>query len=336
MNFIEFKEKYENIPVDHYPNDVPEYPLVSVCVMTYQHAAFIDECLEGILMQKTNFPFEILLGEDASTDRTREICIEYAERFPKKIKLYLHHRENNIKIGGMPSGRFNLLYNIYSAKGKFITFCEGDDYWIDPHKLQLQYDILNKNSEVNLIFSNCRVKKEGHTDDFIPVNKISQGTHELIKIFKLRQWVTHVSTLMARSKDIVDFPKVFCEAYAGDNLILLHYIKEGRIYYLNKATSVYRKNKLSITNKYWKNNKTTIEHRVNESKSVVNTYPKYHSIFKRIELKYKILGIKLGGMQSFYKLSLKDVIYLIYTRDVELLTLWFKIQYFKFKESQFL
>src|SRR5699024_5534697 len=117
MNFEEFKTKYEHKPVEEYPNAVTNKPVVSVCVQTYNHAPYIKECLDGILMQKTDFPIEVLLGEDASTDGTREICLEYAQKYPEKIRLFLHHRENNIKINGNPTGRFNSLYNLYSAQG---------------------------------------------------------------------------------------------------------------------------------------------------------------------------------------------------------------------------
>src|SRR6476469_1008437 len=100
MNFDEFKEKYQKVPVDQFPNSVTEHPLVSVAVQTYQQNAYIRDCLEGILMQKTNFPFEILLGEDQSTDGAREVCIEYAKKYPDKIRLFLHRRENNLKFNG--------------------------------------------------------------------------------------------------------------------------------------------------------------------------------------------------------------------------------------------
>src|SRR3954469_12007804 len=116
MNSEEFKKKYEKVRVEPFPNYVTEYPLVSVCVQTYQHVNYIKDCMEGILMQQTNFPFEILLGEDQSTDGTREICIEYAQKYPDKIRLFLHHRENNIKINGRQTGLFNFLYNFFSAR----------------------------------------------------------------------------------------------------------------------------------------------------------------------------------------------------------------------------
>jgi len=150
MNFQEFRFKYEKTSVQEYPNCVPNKPLVSVSVVTYQHKNFIKYCLDGIVMQKTNFPFEILLGEDASTDGTREICIEYAERYPNLIRLILHDRSNNILIDGKPTGRFNMLYNLFICRGKYIALCEGDDYWTDPYKLQKQFDILESDFSCSL------------------------------------------------------------------------------------------------------------------------------------------------------------------------------------------
>lgn len=157
MGLEDFITKYEHKPVQENDNNVQNSQLVSVCVQTYQHVSFIEQCLDGILSQETNFSFEILLGEDASTDGTREICIEYAKKYPNKIRLFLHHRENNIKINGSPSGRFNFLFNLYSARGKYIAICEGDDYWIDRRKLQKQVDFLETNLDYGLVYTKTMV-----------------------------------------------------------------------------------------------------------------------------------------------------------------------------------
>lgn len=154
MNFQEFKQKYEHKKVEEYPNRVSANPLVSVCVQTYNQANYIKQCLDGILMQKTNFSFEILLGEDDSTDGAREICVEYAQKHPDKIRLFLHHRENNIKINNRPTGRFNFIYNLLSANGKYIAICEGDDYLTDPYKLQKQVDFMRQNKEFAFCYHN--------------------------------------------------------------------------------------------------------------------------------------------------------------------------------------
>ncbi|QED36533.1 glycosyltransferase family 2 protein [Antarcticibacterium arcticum] len=136
MNFNQFKEKYQKFEVEEFPNKVTYSPLVSVLVQTYNHENYIRECLDSILYQKTDFDFEILLGEDYSTDTTREICKDYAEKNPENIRLFLHHPDNKIIINGVSTGNFNAFYNFYKAQGKYIAFCEGDDRWRDPFKLQ--------------------------------------------------------------------------------------------------------------------------------------------------------------------------------------------------------
>lgn len=160
MDFDAFKIKYQKKEVEEYPNQVNDTPLVSVCVQTYQHAPYIQKCLDGILMQKTDFAYEILLGEDNSSDGTREICIKYAKRHPDKIRFFLHHRENNIAIDDVPSGRFNFMYNLYNAKGRYIAICEGDDYWTDSFKLQKQVDFLENNREYMLTFHDAQIMDE--------------------------------------------------------------------------------------------------------------------------------------------------------------------------------
>jgi glycosyltransferase involved in cell wall biosynthesis len=132
-------------------------PIVSVCVQTYQHASYIRDALDGILMQKTDFAFEILLGEDESTDGTREICIEYAEKYHGKIRLFLNSRKNVIHINGLPTGRRNFMNNLKNARGKYIALLPGDDYWTDPHKLQKQVDFLEANPDFVICFHNVMV-----------------------------------------------------------------------------------------------------------------------------------------------------------------------------------
>lgn len=156
MDFKQFKLKYQKIEVEEVPNTCPFKPVVSVCVQTYQHRPFIRQCLDGLLNQETNFPFEIILGDDDSNDGTREICEDYAERNPEKIRLLLHKRENQIKIEEEPSGNFNAFYNFFSARGNYIAFCEGDDYWDDPLKLQKQVEFLSISSKYVLCYHEFR------------------------------------------------------------------------------------------------------------------------------------------------------------------------------------
>lgn len=136
--FKRLLDEYQRAPVIEHPHSVPANVRVSVCVPTYQHASTIEKCLDSILDQDSGFTYEILIGEDHSTDGTREICLKYASKHPDKIRLFLHSRENNISINGQPTGRFNLLYLLSQANGEYIALCEGDDWWTDRNKLRLQ------------------------------------------------------------------------------------------------------------------------------------------------------------------------------------------------------
>lgn len=155
LTLEQFKAKYQHEDIPEYPNEVLEKmpdPHVSVMIITYQQKQFIRTAIEGVLMQETNFPFEIIIGDDESSDGTREICIEYAKTYPEKIRLFLHRRENNIKVMGRPSHIFQYVYNAFLLRGKYVAICYGDDYWTDQLKLQKQYDFLKSNSEYSYCY----------------------------------------------------------------------------------------------------------------------------------------------------------------------------------------
>ena len=120
---------------------------VSVIILTYNHKNFIAQAIEGALQQQTTFPYEIIIGEDESQDGTREICIEYAEKYPNLIRLFLRSRKDVIHVDNRPTGRFNLIQSLKAARGKYIAMCEGDDYWTDPCKLQKQVNFLEANPD---------------------------------------------------------------------------------------------------------------------------------------------------------------------------------------------
>lgn len=237
MDINEFKKTYEVKKVVENNNQVPPNPLVSVCVQTYQHVNYIKECLDGILNQQTDFDFEILLGEDASNDGTREICIDYAERYPDKIRLFLHHRENNIKLGGQPTGRFNFLYNLYLAQGKYIALCEGDDYWTDPLKLQNQVDFLEANPGYSMCFHEVEVKDE--------TNNIFKGPYSLIDKDILTtedffgRHIVGTCSILYKSNDFVNENSVPNIA-SGDKWLIFKLSLLGKIRFLNETMGVYR------------------------------------------------------------------------------------------------
>jgi len=115
-------------------------PLVSICCITYNHENFIEDAIQGFLIQQTDFPFEILIHDDASRDNTAGIISEYAEAYPKLIKP-MFQTVNKLSQGIRP----NEVYNLPRVQGRYIAHCEGDDYWTDPLKLQKSIDFLKNN-----------------------------------------------------------------------------------------------------------------------------------------------------------------------------------------------
>lgn len=113
---------------------------VSVCCLVYNHEKYLRQCLDGFVMQKTDFRFEVLIHDDASTDQSADIIKEYEERYPNIIKP-IYQKENKYSKGE----KVNLKYNVLRARGKYVALCEGDDYWIDEFKLQKQYDAMENN-----------------------------------------------------------------------------------------------------------------------------------------------------------------------------------------------
>ena len=218
-------------------------PVVSVCVATYQHVNYIEECVEGVLMQQTTFPIEIIIGEDGSSDGTREKCIAYAEEHPDKIRLYLRDRESSQLFDeeGTYITRFNGKWNRRAARGRYIAMCEGDDYWTDPLKLQKQVDFL----EANPAFSSC----------FHPV-QILKG-NEFVEDHITRKVPDVTSTKDLLEGNFIHTPSVvfrnffdaahsakFIEAThfspIGDLLLHIFNAQFGKIYRLEEPMAVYR------------------------------------------------------------------------------------------------
>jgi glycosyltransferase involved in cell wall biosynthesis len=133
--------------------------LVSVCTITYNQAPYIRQCLDAILMQKTTFPFEMLIHDDASTDGTADIIREYEARFPEIIKP-IYQTENQYSKGIT----FISKFNYERARGKYIAMCEGDDYWTDPLKLQKQVDFLERNPDYSICGGKYWLLEAGETE----------------------------------------------------------------------------------------------------------------------------------------------------------------------------
>ncbi|WP_236974815.1 glycosyltransferase family 2 protein [Membranihabitans maritimus] len=264
MNREEFLEKYQKVPVREYNHEVGTTPMVSVCVQTYQHQDFIRQCLDGILMQETTFDIEILLGEDNSVDGTRDICTEYAKKYPDKIRLFLHHRENNISVSDRPTGRFNFTYNLFSARGKYIAICEGDDYWTDPLKLQKQVDFLESHPDYVICGHDAFIFDEKGT---VQESKLPDSNKRDFHSEDLQIGV-FILTLSACFRNVIeDIPPHFMRVLNADSFLFSYLGQFGHYKYMPEIkpaayrvheggmwSLVQKQEKLisNITTKYWK------------------------------------------------------------------------------------
>lgn len=247
MDFIEFKKQYLKETVKEYPNSrAGKKPIVTVKLVTYNHANYIKECLDSILMQITDFDFEILIAEDDSYDGTREICIEYADKYPDKIKLFLNSRKNNIFIEGKPSGTFNSIYASFSISSKYVSIIEGDDYWTDKYSLQKRINFLEENEDFVLCYHNSKVYFQ-QDECFYKDKLLDEFNSKIIERNNILNYDVATATLLYRNNLIDIFEEGMNGILCGDVLLKakLNYFGKGKLL-LNVEDSVYRIHKGGI------------------------------------------------------------------------------------------
>lgn len=292
------------------------FPLVSVMVAAYQHAPFIRECLDGILMQKTSFAFEVLVGEDASTDGTRDICIEYAEKYPDKIRLFLRNREiSHMTIDGKDR-HLNDRLNIMASRGKYRAICEGDDFWTDPLKLQFQVDFMEANPEYAFCFHKVKLIRMDKVDSVIGLadgveNRDYSGREVLEK------WTVPTCSVVARNELVKQFlllplsPGVLYP----DIISFLGLAERGKIRGFDREMAVYRRHKGSFTLSTNNHFFAIIKH--------------YKSIDRIFEGKYKD-SVKYNLAKAFFTRSMKQ---LKMHRPGPFVNFLFKAFYYDFRYS---
>lgn len=213
-------------------------PVVSVVCTAFNHESFIEDALKSFLLQKTDFPFEVIVHDDASTDKTAAIINYYAKKYPLIVKPILQI-ENQYTINGhIPS-----LNTIEAAKGKYIAFCEGDDFWLTTNKLQNQYDALEANVKSSLCFTPS-----------LELDESTQVTSIICFHYKKRANIPASSAIIGRggymptaslffraeySKYIIEHAKSWA---IGDFFIQSYLALAGEVVYLPTTSCVYRRN----------------------------------------------------------------------------------------------
>lgn len=220
--------------------------IVSICCITYNHEPYIRDAIEGFLMQKTDFPFEILIHDDASTDGTADIIREYEAKYPDIIKP-IYQTENQYSKGI----KVSQVYQFPRAKGKYIALCEGDDYWTDPYKLQKQVDFLEANKECVLTCHRYKIfdhEKNLWYEDNLNKSFINNPNGFFFNYsLNSNLWLTKTLTMVFRKNALDEFLK-----YTGksrDTVLVYYLMKKGVGFCFNDIMGVYRLNNDGVCGK---------------------------------------------------------------------------------------
>lgn len=217
-------------------------PKISVCCVTYNHVHFIEEALEGFVTQKTNFPFEVIIGDDCSTDGTTEVIRAYAQKYPEIIKPIFHN--NNV-------GSYQNVIDVANkCSGEYVAVCDGDDYWIDENKLQKQVDFMDTHTELAMCFHPVIIKYEDSSQkDTIfpkPRHRFYKNTLDINDLLKYNfiqtnsvvyRWVFNNNSL----ENVL--PKSILPV---DYYLHLSHASKGKIGFLPDVMAVYRRHSNGI------------------------------------------------------------------------------------------
>ena len=207
-------------------------PLVSVCMITYNQASYIREAIEGVMMQRTDYSFELIISDDCSQDYTRSICEDYREKYPDKVRLLF--RDQNLGVSE------NFYAALFSATGKYIAFCEGDDYWIDPYKIQKQVDFLEQNVEVGCVYTDFNMyhQESGEMEkSLFHIQPENFPLHSNLEAFICHPLYFAPCTWMFRQELL---PKSTLHSVDATFVLFAHMLSITEIYYLPEVTAVYR------------------------------------------------------------------------------------------------
>lgn len=284
--------------------------VVSICCITYNHEDYIRQCLDGFIIQETNFLFEILVHEDASTDNTANIVKEYETKYPQLFRC-VYQKENQFE-------KQNALFNILipMSKGKYITLCEGDDFWIDPYKLQKQVDFMESNPEYGLVHTdvNKRVENKNRT---VQTYYVSAGIKHVINpsvcdIIAGFHPITTCSILFRQ--DLVNSllkDKNYLNFKMGDYPLFCEIASNSKIKYLNEVTATRRVlNESATQSKNFKKKLSFIESGKEAAYYIIKKFGCSSEIIREVDInteKYKLNLFFNNKETALLKMSVKKL-----------------------------
>ncbi len=270
--------------------------LVSIDCLTYNHENYIRDALEGFLMQKTDFAFEVLIHDDASTDQTANIIRKYEKKYPGVIKP-IYQKENQFSQDGDISKQFQYP----RAKGKYIAICEGDDYWTDPYKLQKQVDFLEAHPDYGLVHSDFDklFEKRGRViRNFNRKNNISNSSkNDIFNGLLTRQYKICTLTVLARTELLSNaINNIDTSGYLMSDLpTWLEMTQLTKFHYFKDSVGVYRKVEGSASN-----DKNTYRIFVESGRRIRLDFAKKYSTTNEIKNELQRVYLKSQLLNAFY------------------------------------
>lgn len=258
---------------------------VSISCLVFNHEKYLRRCLDSLIMQKTNFKYEVLIHDDASTDNSAAIIQEYEAKYPTIIKP-LYQKENqyskNVKI--------SLTFQIPRARGKYYAFCEGDDFWIDEYKLQKQYDAMEKNPNASMCVHKveCVDEAENVVGKYYPEDSLSITANKILSSEEVLDYLEvkniypfQTSSYFIKTSILFECvekqPRFMTITNTGSINMMIYCATKGGFIYLNKAMSAYRMNSIGSWSMMQRNTENRICHLEEwiRTKQAVNEFLEY-------------------------------------------------------------
>lgn len=288
---------------------------VSISCTVFNHEKYLRRCLESLIMQKTNFKYEVLIHDDASTDNSATIIKEYEMKYPNIIKP-IYQKENqhsqNVKI--------NWTFQIPRARGKYCAFCEGDDFWIDEYKIQKQFDAMEKNTEASMCVHKveCVDEAENVVGKYFPEDSLSITDNRILCSEEVLDYLVvrnvypfQTSSFFIRTSILLECvenrPRFMTVTKTGSINMMTYCASKGSFIYFNKAMSAYRINSIGSWSMRQRNTENRICHLEEwiRSKQAVDEFLEYR-YSKNIEKQIIQYEFEIWRLKQDYKQCLNS------------------------------
>jgi glycosyltransferase involved in cell wall biosynthesis len=302
---------------------------VSVVMIIYNHENFLEEAIRGVITQKTNFRYELVLANDKSTDNSHEICQKYADEFPDKI-VYLNHPEN---LGMIK----NFCSAVRASKGKYLAICEGDDFWINVNKLQIQYDLMEKHPDAGICFHPVSIIDEARTVINSKTNPGTSSVQNVEYLWRQNYIYTCSSFLINSFKTKIPFEneKVISGDWTMFFSTLLTENSRNKIYYIDEVMATYRKHEGGVWSKHNDYRKLEIHA---ESTELIRSYlrrefaysdaePEMKRVLARLYFDLACLSLEQKHYLNYFRYFLKTIPLIKFNRDLKLANMLGTLKY---------